>query len=239
MRSWYAASFSRVGTEAVTWINRVYVHWSANAQPDFNQYIFTFDMIYKLEWMMLTFFVYIADNTLYNICWRGYLLLDVLEHIWRISVTVKSCFISHVWIELIKFYFHKYHRLHDIIIKWKHFPCYWPFVRGIHRSPVNSPDKGQWRGALMFSLICAWTNRWVNNRNAGDSRRHRVHYDVTVMLVMPLDCHDASETTWRIFVIKPHSSNRLYDIIRANKTKDKKAAYIFEGTYRWFSARLQ
>ena len=40
--------------------------------------------------------------------------------------------------------------------KWKHFPRYWPFVRGIHRSPVNSPHKGQWRAALMFSSICAW-----------------------------------------------------------------------------------
>ena len=39
---------------------------------------------------------------------------------------------------------------HDDVIKWKHFPRYWPFVRGIHRSPVNSPHKGQWRGALMF-----------------------------------------------------------------------------------------
>ena len=34
-----------------------------------------------------------------------------------------------------------------------------PFVRGIHRWPVNSPHKGQWRGALMFSLICALNNR--------------------------------------------------------------------------------
>ena len=46
------------------------------------------------------------------------------------------------------------HNHHDDVIKWKHFPRYWPFVRGIHRSPVNSPHKGQWRGALMFSLIC-------------------------------------------------------------------------------------
>ena len=45
---------------------------------------------------------------------------------------------------------------HDGVIKWKHFPRYWPFVRGIHRSPVSSPHKGQWRGALIFSLICAW-----------------------------------------------------------------------------------
>ena len=54
-------------------------------------------------------------------------------------------------------------------------------VRAIHRSPVNSLHKGQWRGALMFSLICVWKNDWVNNRGAGDLRRYRAHYDVTVM----------------------------------------------------------
>ena len=48
--------------------------------------------------------------------------------------------------------------------------------------PVNSPHKGQWRGAVMFSLICAWINDWINNRDAGDLRRHRGHYDVNVML---------------------------------------------------------
>ena len=70
---------------------------------------------------------------------------------------------------------------HDDVIEWKHFPPYWPFVRGIHRSPVNSPHKGQWRGALMFSLISAWINGSVNNRGVGDLRRHRADYDVTVM----------------------------------------------------------
>ena len=64
----------------------------------------------------------------------------------------------------------------DDVIKWKHFPRYWPFVRGIHRSPVNSPHKGQWRGALMFSLICVWINCWVNNCESGDLRRYRAHY---------------------------------------------------------------
>ena len=72
--------------------------------------------------------------------------------------------------------------IHDDVIKWKHFPRNWPFVRGIHRSPLNSPHKGQWRGALMFSLICVWINGWVNNREAGDLRRYRAHYDVTVTL---------------------------------------------------------
>ena len=67
---------------------------------------------------------------------------------------------------------------HDDVIKWKHFPRYWLFVRGIHRSPVNSPHKGQWRGALVFPLICARINGWVNNGDAGDLRHHRAHYDV-------------------------------------------------------------
>ena len=52
-------------------------------------------------------------------------------------------------------------------------------------SPVNSPPKGQWCGALMFSLICIWINSWVNNREVSDSRCHCAHYDVTVMLCPP------------------------------------------------------
>ena len=70
---------------------------------------------------------------------------------------------------------------HDDVIKWKHFPRHWPFVRGIHRSPVNSPHKGQWREALMLSLICVWIKSYVNTREAGDLRRHRAHYDITVI----------------------------------------------------------
>ena len=54
-------------------------------------------------------------------------------------------------------------------------------MRGIQRSPVDSPHKGQCGGALRFCLTCAWTNGWANNRNAGDLKRHRTHYDVTVM----------------------------------------------------------
>ena len=69
---------------------------------------------------------------------------------------------------------------HHDVITWEHFPRHWPCVRGIDRSPMNSPDKGQWRVALMFSMICAWTNAHVNNRDAGDLRCHRADYDVTV-----------------------------------------------------------
>ena len=55
---------------------------------------------------------------------------------------------------------------------------------GIHRSPVNFPHKGQWRAALVFSLICAWMNGWVNNHETGDLRRHRTHYDATIMYLL-------------------------------------------------------
>ena len=73
---------------------------------------------------------------------------------------------------------------HDDVITWKHFSRNWPFVRGIHRSSVNFLHKGQWCGALMFSLICAWINGWVNNGEVGDLRRHRTHYDATVMYMV-------------------------------------------------------
>ena len=75
----------------------------------------------------------------------------------------------------------------------EHFPRYWLFVRGIHRSPVISPYKGQWRGDLMFSLICVWINGWVNNSEIGDLRRYLAHYDVIVMIV------DVGLLHWRHF----------------------------------------
>ena len=59
-------------------------------------------------------------------------------------------------------------------------PRHWPFVRRSHRSPVDSPHKGQWRGASIF-FICVWINGWSNKRDVGDLRHHHAHYDVTVM----------------------------------------------------------
>ena len=76
--------------------------------------------------------------------------------------------------------------IHDDIIKWKHFLRYWRFVPGIHWSPVNSQHKGQWCGALMFSLICAWINGLVVNREAGYLRRHRAHYNIRVRMTLPI-----------------------------------------------------
>ena len=69
---------------------------------------------------------------------------------------------------------------------WRHqmktFSALLAICAGNSPVPGISPHKGQWRGALMFSLICVWINGWVNNRQAGDLRRYRVHYDVIVMI---------------------------------------------------------
>ena len=79
---------------------------------------------------------------------------------------------------------------------WSHqmetFPRYWPSVRGIHRSTVNSPHKGQRRGTLMFSLVYPWLNAWVNNREAVVLRRYRAHHDVIVMQNSTRPCYRIS-----------------------------------------------
>ena len=77
------------------------------------------------------------------------------------------------------------------VVWWRHqmetFSALLAICAGIHGSPVNSPHTGQWREALMFSLICVWINDWVNNREAGDLRRYRAHYDVPVMAHLTKD----------------------------------------------------
>ena len=101
--------------------------------------------------------------------------------------------------------------IHDDVIKWNHFPRYWPFVRGIHRSPVNSPHKGQWRGALMFTLICVRINGWVNNRKSGDLRRYRCHYDVIVMIRKPHDRGRMDQTASGKDIVQRYlNSSRLW-----------------------------
>ena len=71
---------------------------------------------------------------------------------------------------------------------WRHqmetFSALLGICAGNSPNPVNSPRRGKWRGAFMFSLICAWIDDWVNNREAGDLRRHRGHYDVNVMILL-------------------------------------------------------
>ena len=85
--------------------------------------------------------------------------------------------------------------IHDDVIKWKHFPRYWPFMRGIHRSPATSPHKGQWRGALMFSLIClnkrlskqswGWLFTADGHENVSAWSYHESHTHLSPIIIPP------------------------------------------------------
>ena len=79
-------------------------------------------------------------------------------------------------------------------------------ARGVHRSPVNSPHKGQWRGALMFSLV--WINDWVNNRQVGDLRRYRPHSDVTVIVSLQGDAIAGNGSVALAKLLPPVSNGR-------------------------------
>ena len=91
--------------------------------------------------------------------WVNVVLMDCTSS--SDSELKKCIFMSQMWIQRIYLVF-KYRQIHNEVIRWKHFPRYWPFVRGIHRSPVDSPHKGQWRGAFDLPL---------NKRLSKQSRR--------------------------------------------------------------------
>ena len=137
----------------------------------------------SLKFVSMTIDYHIFKNTAIPTLWRHLIMArnssDVKEkQLKKETTAVSQCFP----IILPKRHEGDTSQHHDDVIKWKHFPRYWPLVQGIHRSPVNSLHKGQWRGALRLSLIFVWINGWENNREAGDLRRYRAHYYVIVMM---------------------------------------------------------
>ena len=107
---------------------------------------------------------------------------------------------------------------------WRHqmetFSALLALCAGNSPAPVNSPHKGQWREALMFTLICARINDWVNNREAGDLRRHRGHYDVNVIIKQML----LSGTPSRETLMNINQKKR-----RLKKTYLKMLEYVAQG----------
>ena len=81
-------------------------------------------------------------------------------------------------------------------------------MKGIQRWPVDSPHKGQWRGALMLSLSYTLTNGWANNRHAGDLIRHRAYYCVIVMI------HKIISRMWRVTQDNPLGENFVRNQMR-------------------------
>ena len=111
---------------------------------------------------------------------------------------------------------------HDDVIKWKHFPRYWPFVRGFHRSRWISRTKASDAELWCFFFICARINDWVNNREAGDLRRHRPHYDVIVM-----ETGMAGSRTCVSISIQEHSfaESGVYGFLAIHRAAWKKAYF--------------
>ena len=96
------------------------------------------------------------------------------------------CLIDTVWLHASNGFENK------VITWWRHqmetISALLALCEGNSPATGEFPSQSQRRGALMFFFICAWTNGWVNNRDAGDLRRHRAHYDITVMY---------SDVTWQ------------------------------------------
>ena len=119
---------------------------------------------------------------------------------------------------------------------WRHqmetFSALLALCAGNSPVPVNSPHKGQWRGVLMFSLICARINDWVNNREAGDLRRHCGHYDVSVMssLVQITACclFSASPLTEPILIVVNWTNRNKFQWNFKQNTKISLQESIFE-----------
>ena len=136
---------------------------------------------------------------------------------YKFEITVKSH--SDRWVDNV-------HLEHDDVIKWKSFPRYGPFVRGIHLSPMNSPNKGQRRGAWMFSLICTWTNGLVNHPDADDWRHHRAHYDITLM-----EFPSKHSSRWNVYGHQSQACNYSIEI-------DELGSVWFPYQIKWPEPRL-
>ena len=97
---------------------------------------------------------------------------------------------------------------HDDVIKWKHFPRYWPFVRGIHRWPMDSPHKAS--DAERWCLFYRRLNKWLSKQSWGwwfetPSRslwRHRNGFAIVVVRLSIIFLFDVMMT--------PYNPIRLY-----------------------------
>ena len=89
------------------------------------------------------------------------------------------------------------------------------------------PQKGQWRGAMVSSLICTWINGWVNNR---------AHYDVTVMRI-DISSQSLHHSRWMLVGTQINRTNRDVEQIRA-KWNWKHHSWQPSNHIKWFRFRV-
>ena len=116
---------------------------------------------------------------------------------------------------------------HGDVTKMEPFSVLLALWVGSQRSQVNSPQKDQWSGALMFFLTCAGINGPVNNREAGDLRQHRTHYDVPIIpyslgrnciIILPwFESNDSCYFAWSLTIPVFTFTNKWYVLSDLNK----------------------
>ena len=113
---------------------------------------------------------------------RSYLILKLIHpyHQTLIRWHQNNCMLVSVLVRLAY--------VHDDVIKWNIFRITGHLCEeftGHRRFPCTKTSEAE----LWCFFICAWTYGWVNNREAGDLRRHRAHYDVIVMYSVKCMCY--------------------------------------------------
>ena len=129
---------------------------------------------------------------------------------------------------------------HIFITWWRHqmeiFSALLTLCEGIHWSPVDSPHKGQWLGALMFSLICTWTNSWAINPDAGDLRRQHNHYDVTVMNSVGHHTGSSNDLSLNLTVQYHSIAEQILTFCQVEHSEQ--TSLKFKSKYKTFTSRI-
>ena len=154
----------------------VYVCWSVECNQEMYRY-FGFQTYHK----------YVVHHFVFTRKWKHptnmQRCLAVVLKYWRKGIYMQKMSYCSLFVDILHKHVLGYNRQLNSL--WRHqmetFSALLAICAGNSPVPVSSPHKGQWRGALMLSLICVWINGWVNNGEAGDMGRYRAHYDVTVM----------------------------------------------------------
>ena len=179
--------------------------WLADRTRLFVQYIISLSSLCKLIWRHWTYKMLV--RYILSSVWVRLNIFSPLSITQYVGLYVFSLSISVVMIERIYTLSYFHHQIGSMnyyplsrVRPWNNgVRCMSSYIlmtssnRNIFR--VTGPFCGEFTGefpsqrsltrGLHVSLIRAWTNSWINNRDAGDLRRHRAHYDVTVMINHP------------------------------------------------------
>ena len=122
---------------------------------------------------------------------------------------------------------------HDDVIKWKHFPRYWPFLQGIHLPSVNSLHRGQWRGALMFSLICALNKRLSKQSLGWWFETQSAHFAVIVMENWSISNNNESQQAGMMYIMLGIHYTCAFHNRQNVKLCDHALHYNFNNIWPW------